>query len=252
MRSSAPLYHHVRERLRALAGELDAHAALPSETELMTAHGVSRATARRAIADLIHEGVLYTRQGRGTFVAPPRVLTGLDRPAGFTETMTALGREPASRVLDVARIRPGAQVAAALRLGAREEVYAIERLRLLDGEPCMVERAHVPAALAPGLDEHDHTGSLYMLLEREYGLVPAGGQEVIVAVNAERDVARLLDIPLAAAVLVTVRTTVDARGVPFEHTHRDARGDLCSFRVSLDGESAFADRVSADARMAPA
>src|SRR5919108_4411396 len=150
MRSSTPLYHQVREQLRALTAGLDAHQVVPSETELMAEHGVSRATARRAIADLIHEGVLYARQGRGTFVAPPRVLTGLDRPAGFTETMAALGRVPTSRVLDVGRVRPGAQVATALRLAASEEVYAIDRLRLLDGEPCMVERAHVPAALAPG------------------------------------------------------------------------------------------------------
>jgi GntR family transcriptional regulator len=244
--SGLPLYHQLREQLRALAGGLPPHAVMPSETELMGSLSVSRATARRAIADLIYEGVLYAKQGKGTYVAAPRVLAGLERPAGFTETMAALGRVPTSRVLEVARVRAGARVSAALRLSGGDEVYVIERLRLLDGEPCMVERAHVPAALAPGLDGHDHTGSLYDLLEREYGLVAAGGQEVIVAVNAEREIARLLDVPLASALLVTVRTTVNARGVPFEHTYRDARGDLCSFRVSLDGESAIADRSSAD------
>jgi GntR family transcriptional regulator len=241
--SGVPLYHQLREQLRAYAAGLEPHAVMPSETELMSSLGVSRATARRAIADLVYEGVLYARQGRGTYVAAPRVLAGLERPAGFTETMSALGHEPSSRVLDVSRIRPGAQVAGALRLPAGGEVYVIERLRLLDGEPCMVERANISAALAPGLDEHDLTGSLYAVLEREYELVPAGGQEVIVAVNAEREVARLLDVPLASAVLVTVRTTLDARGVPFEHTYRDARGDMCSFRVSLDAESAIADRT---------
>lgn len=239
--SGVPLYHQLREQLRALAGRLEADAVMPSEPELMSALGVSRATARRAIADLVYEGVLYARQGRGTYVAPVRVLTGLDRPAGFTETMTALGRVASSRVLDVRRVRPGAEVSRALRLASGEEVYVVGRVRLLDGEPCMIERAHIAAARAPGLDRHDLTGSLYALLEREYGLVPAGGHEVIVAVNADREVARALDVPLAAALLTTVRTTVDARGIPFEHTYRDARGDLCSFRVSLDGESAIAD-----------
>ena len=216
---------------------------MASETELMRSHQVSRATARRAIADLVHEGVLYTRQGRGTFVAPTRVLTGLDRPAGFTEAMTALGRSPSSRVLRVARERAAVDVAAALRVPVGAELHQIERLRLLDGDPCMIERARIPVTRAPGLETRTLDGSLYVLLEREYGLVPAGGQEIVIAVNAEPESARLLDVPLAAALLVTVRTTVDANGVPFEHTDRRARGDLCSFRVSLDRESGLADRA---------
>jgi DNA-binding GntR family transcriptional regulator len=236
---TTPLYRRLRDELRTVAREEGAHAPIASETELMRAHGVSRSTARRAIADLVHEGVLYTRQGSGTFVAPARVLTGLDRPVGFTEAMTALGRTPSSEVLGVRRIRAPADAATALRT---RDVWEVERLRRLDGEPCMLERARIPAALAPGLDEHDLSGSLYALLEREYRLVPAGGHEVVLAVNAERGAALRLDVPLAAALLSTVRTTVDAGGVPFEHTERQARGDLCSFRVSLDGDSAIADR----------
>jgi GntR family transcriptional regulator len=236
-------YQRVRERLRGDAGRLGAHNPVASETELMRSHKVSRATARRAIADLVHEGVLYTRQGRGTFVAPARVLTGLDRPAGFTEAMAALGRAPASRVLSVAGETATPDQAAALRVKVGAALHVIDRLRLLDGEPCMIERARVPVERAPGLETHDLSGSLYAVLEREYGLVAAGGHEVVLAENADRDSARLLDVPLASALLVTVRTTVDAGGAPFEHTDRRARGDLCSFRVSLDRESGLADRA---------
>src|SRR3954447_5974889 len=146
VRISLPLvrptkYDHVREHLRGQARRRQAHAAVPSETELMRAHHVSRATARRAIANLVHEGVLYTRQGRGTFVAPAPVLTGLDRPAGFTEAMTALGRAPSSRVMSVARAAATRDEAMALRIPGGAEVHVVERLRLLDGAPCMIERA---------------------------------------------------------------------------------------------------------------
>lgn len=244
-RSGVPLYHQLREQLRAAATGLAPDSVMPSEKELVETLGVSRATARRAIADLIYEGVLYTRQGRGTFVATPRVQAQLERPAGFTETMLALGRKPSTEVLDVSRVRVPSHVAAALELPGTADVYVVERLRILDGEPCMLERAHLPAALAPGLDRHDLSGSLYELLEREYDLVAAGGEEVMVAVNAERDSARRLNVPLAAALLVTARTTVDTRGVRFEQTYREARGDLCSFRVSLDAGTAISDRDSA-------
>jgi GntR family transcriptional regulator len=201
--SNVPLYHQLREQLRAMAAERAPDTVMPSEKELVERLAVSRATARRAIADLIYEGVLYARQGRGTFVAAPRVQTRLERPAGFTETMTALGHAPSTRVLGVSKVQAPVDVVEALGLAPNAEVFVLERLRLLDGEPCMLERAHIPVRLAPALDRQDLTGSLYDLLEREYGLVPAGGQEIIVAVNAQRDAARMLNVPLASALLST-------------------------------------------------
>lgn len=41
---------------------------IPSVTELVTAHGVSRATVVKAVRVLVDEGLLVTRQGWGTFV----------------------------------------------------------------------------------------------------------------------------------------------------------------------------------------
>jgi GntR family transcriptional regulator len=147
--SSAPLYRQLREQLRSAASEFESHSLMPSEKELMSWLGVSRPTARKAISDLVHEGVLYARQGRGTFTAAPRVEASLERPAGFSETMRRLGRTPSSEVLGLERTTASPRVSAALRLQTEDEVFVVDRLRLLDGEPCMHERAYVPVQLAP-------------------------------------------------------------------------------------------------------
>ena len=70
--NSAPLpkYYQLRETLREQIEVLQAGQPIPSENELCLAHDVSRITVRKALNDLIHQGLLYTVQGKGTFVSP--------------------------------------------------------------------------------------------------------------------------------------------------------------------------------------
>ncbi|MEO3888316.1 GntR family transcriptional regulator [Nonomuraea sp. B5E05] len=234
--AAVPLYYQLRERLRAVIGECEPDTPIPAEKDLMVFAGVSRATARRAIGDLVQEGLLVARQGSGTYTAPVGVTSELlgSRPAGFTETMARLGRKPTTRVL-VARAQPcAADLAPALGLEAGSEVVFLERLRLLDDEPCMIESAHLPAELVPGILDEDLTGSLYGLLRLKYGLTPASGKETIGAVNADYRLAGLLHVPMAAALLATARSTVTEGGLPLEYTIRHARGDLAVFSVELN------------------
>jgi GntR family transcriptional regulator len=241
----APLYHQLKEQIRSQVVRLAPGTLIPSEKELMDLAGVGRVTVRRAISDLVQEGVLQTHQGRGTFTARQRIEASLSRPAGFTETMRKLGRLPSTRVLMLERIQATADVAAHLGVAEGERVFVIERLRLIDGEPCMVERAHMPERNAPGLLDDDLSGSLYDLLSSQYGIEPATGSESVVAVNADHHLASLLGVPTASALLATVRMTTTRDGTPFEYTLRHARGDLLAFTVALDYGGALQDRSSA-------
>ncbi|TDE48457.1 GntR family transcriptional regulator [Nonomuraea mesophila] len=233
--AAVPLYYQLRERLRAVISECEPDTPIPAEKDLMAFAGVSRATARRAIGDLVQEGLLVARQGSGTYTAPAGVTSELgSRPAGFTETMARLGRKPTTRVLE-ARVQPcAADLAPALGLEAGAGIVFLERIRLLDDEPCMIESAHLPAELVPGILDEDLTGSLYGLLRLKYGLSPASGKETIGAVNADYRLAGLLHVPMAAALLATARSTVTEGGLPLEYTIRHARGDLTVFSVELN------------------
>lgn len=227
-----PLYYQLREHLRGIARDLGPGVLMPSENEMITLTGVSRATVRKAISDLVHEGLLHAHRGRGTFTAN-RFQTPLDRPAGFTETVRQLGRRPSSQVLSVERTQATPDAGARLQIPTGADMFVIERLRLIDDEPAMHERLHVATELAPRITDADLGGSLYELLALDYGLVPVRGTETIIAVNADHRLARILDVPVASALLATTRVTATAAGTPIEYTLRHARGDMCSFAVQL-------------------
>ncbi len=69
--SSEPIYHQIKQQLRDLiiSGQLPPGTPLPSIRSLAKDMSCSVITTRRAYQDLEHEGLIYTRQGRGTFVA---------------------------------------------------------------------------------------------------------------------------------------------------------------------------------------
>jgi|GEM_PF-97138 len=242
----APLYQQLKERLRKAASKFRAGSLLPSEAEFVAYAGVSRPTVRRAIAELIQEGALYARRGSGTYAAGRRLETGLNRPEGFTETVKRLGRKPSTQVLALETIAPTRDIAAALNLEVSSRIYVLERLRLVDGEPAMLERACLPAQLLPDLARRDLKGSLYSLLRDVYGLAPETGRETIFAVNADRRLAQVLHVPMATALLASVRVSRSGSGIPLEYTMRHVRPDLCSYAVTLGSSTALTVRPEQD------
>ena len=67
---TTPLYIQIREDLREsiASGALAPGDRLPAVTALAAERGVTPATIRRALSDLVDENLIYTHVGRGTFV----------------------------------------------------------------------------------------------------------------------------------------------------------------------------------------
>lgn len=235
--SFTPLYAQLGERLREILLELPDGFLMPSEKDLMTYSDVSRATVRKAVGDLAGEGLLVSIRGRGTFTAGKRVPTDLGRLLGFTDSMRALGLEPETRLLHLEIVPAHGEVAEGLRVERGTETLRIERLRLLKGKPCMIEKTYLVNSVVPGLMDEDLEGSLYKLLSERWGLFPARGQESLIAVNADRESSKLLGVSLGTALLSTLRKTETSDGRPLEYTFRQARGDVCLFNVDLSTSS---------------
>src|ERR1700740_3174905 len=96
-----PLYAQVEDVLaaRISSGALAVGAQLPSEEELIREFNVSRTTIRVTIQNLVRQGLVEIRRGRGTFVASSRMTQELTELTGFVEDMRMLGRTPTARVL---------------------------------------------------------------------------------------------------------------------------------------------------------
>lgn len=229
-----PLYYRIKQDLLTAleSGELKPGDRLPSERELVERYGVSRMTVRHAMGHLEQEGWVRRLQGRGCFVAPPKLEERLVSLASFTEEMEARGLVPSTQVLSVEVVR-SERIAAQLSLPTDEPLYAIERLRLADGEPMELERLYLPVRLFPGLDKHDLESSLYDLLDSEYGLRPMNALQTLEAVLAGEPEAELLKVAVGSPLLAVTRVAFSASGQVVESGRALYRGDRYRFTVSL-------------------
>ncbi len=122
--SPDPLYTQLKESLVSdiSAGRYGPHQRLPSERELSTHYKVSRMTVRQALLELARDGMIYTRTGKGTFVAEPKIDQRLRTLSGFTQDVSARGGKPTSRVLEFKVVPATPDIAAALLLPPETEV----------------------------------------------------------------------------------------------------------------------------------
>jgi GntR family transcriptional regulator len=202
---------------------------LPAERELAERYGVSRMTLRQALGALEQRGRLVRTKGRygGTFVAAPKLeLTGT---SALSDQLRGLGVAAGARVLSA--IERDAEPDEAL-LGRR--VYAIERVRLANGEPVALERGAYAAEAFPGLLDGPLDGSLYEQIRARYDEVPARAHERLEPALARPDEARALGIEPGAPVMLVERTAYSAAGRPLERSHDVFRGDRT--RVVWDSE----------------
>ncbi|MER3400992.1 MAG: hypothetical protein C4313_07660 [Thermoflexus sp.] len=231
-----PLHEQIRERLlKAIqSGKVAAHRRLPSERVLAQWFAVNRLTVRQALRELIAQGYLYARFGRGTFVAARPVHQPLQWLTSFTEDMAARGMKASSRVL-AREIRPApADIAARLGIAPGAEVVRLERLRLADGEPMAIETAFLPHARCPGLLAFDFSRcSLYEVLRKHFGLRLDRAEQVLRAVVLPAREARLLGVSRGAPAFLLERTTFLDSGEAIEFVRSFYRGDRYQFRVHL-------------------
>lgn len=239
--ASNPLYLQLKDTLedQIRAGVYQRHARLPSERELSERFGVSRMTARNALLALAHDGTVYTRIGKGTFVAGPRIDQQLQSLSGFSQEVRARGTRPSSRVLEARIAYPTGDAAAALGVNGGDQVIILGRLRLADGLPLALETAYLPCTLVPGLLNHDYAvESLYDVLENVYGLQLVLAEQRIEAGLASPRELELLQLVAPAAVLRMRRLTLTADRTPVEWVLSTYRGDRYSFHTTLSARTA--------------
>ncbi|MEO0387994.1 MAG: GntR family transcriptional regulator [Pseudomonadota bacterium] len=232
--SSGPRYVQLRRRLEdgIRSGVLEPNALLPSEREMAEITDFSRVTIRKAMQELVHEGIVEQRQGSGSFVRaqPPRLEQSLSQLTSFSEDMKRRGLTTASKWLERGVFMPSPDEMVALGLSADAQVSRIYRLRQADGQPLALERASLPRDILP--NPTDVEGSLYAFLGRT-GARPVRAIQRISAVNLDTREAGLLDLPEGAAGLSIQRLSYLQSGRVAELTQSLYRGDAYDFVAEL-------------------
>lgn len=232
--AGGPLYLRLRRWLEAAiaARRLEIGDALPSERDLAKRLDLSRVTVRKAVQELVRDGVLVQRHGSGTFVAPQpqRVEQSLSRLTSFAEDMASRGMPVTSLWLERGLHTPTPEESAALGLSADARVARIARLRCSGDLPLAIERAALAAATLP--DPQAIGTSLYAHLET-LGHRPVRAIQRIRAVGLGEADAGLLELSPGAAVLQIERTSFAASGEVIEFTRSIYRGDTYDFVAEL-------------------
>jgi GntR family transcriptional regulator len=215
-------------RNRILDNQLAPHTLLPSERELSDLHGVSRMTARHALALLESEGYVYRKRPRGTFVAESRVSFHI---GSFSDEIIRKGKEPGAHVLSAERRHPTVSAQQALGLGPDDWVHALQRLRFADSEPIAIETTYFPADLTPGLIDEDLHGSLWGVLRSCYGVAPVHATATIESIVIDDPSCGHLRIRPASPGLLLTRWSHDEDGRCIEFARDVYRADRARFEV---------------------
>lgn len=224
---STPLYLQLARNLRdhISAGGIGPGNALPSERDLSEITGMSRVTVRKGIERLIEEGVLFRRQGSGTFVSKVIQATG-SALSGFSADARSRGEDPGVIWMIKTYAMPTEEEAAALSIAPTARVVRLGRVRLSGGEPLAIEHAVVLAELLPDLGQLGD--SLYDALTAT-GAGPVSGTQRIRAALATPTEAAILCIEEKAEILRIERLTRASDGRAIEFTRSAYRGDRYEF-----------------------
>ena len=228
-----PKYYQVKRQLLEFTSAMSPGSPVPPERELARLYGTSRTTVRQALSELVIEGRLLRMQGKGTFVAKPKVAQSLEL-ASYTEGMRQHGLHPLTKILEIGYVTADDQLAGMLGIRPGGRVLRIHRLRLADGEPMSIDTSHLPARRFPGLRRQlERHASLYETLRTGYGIQLAEAEETIETVLADPHDARLLGVDPGIPLLLLSRHAIDTTGQPVEWAQSWYRGDRYKFITRL-------------------
>jgi GntR family transcriptional regulator len=222
---SRPKGVQLREILDGLLATLPPGSELPSERELAERYGVARMTVRGEIDRLTAEGLTYRLQGRGTYVAAPRVAQA-GALSSFTEDMRSRGLAPSSIVREQEEIDASAVLAGKLELAPGAPVLRLDRVRMADGTAMAVEQAYLPVSRFPGVGAADFAdASLFELLAERWDIRLGDADQRVVAVAIEGEDAEALEVAPGQPGLRFETLTRDAGGTPVFYAVSLYRGD---------------------------
>ncbi|MEI4828944.1 GntR family transcriptional regulator [Bacillus sp. FJAT-53711] len=235
--SIIPLYHQLMERLKDSIekGHWELGDKIPSENQLMDQFGVSRNTAKKAIEELVQEGILYRIQGKGTFVAKPKLQQSLMGFYSFSKVLKEKGLNPKDIILKIEEVKPTAKIKEALQLSEDVNVIEMKRLRCAEDEPFILESSFIPKHVVTDVKQLKKVGevSLYDLFSQQFNTVVTRANEAFEPVLIRADESEYLQTEAGRPALLLERTAYDINGVPVEFCISIVRGDRCRFYTEL-------------------
>jgi len=235
-------YHQIYLVLREQLQEGLFGQGIPAETELARQFGVGRVTVRRAMEQLVTEGLIVRVAGRGTFpTAQGRALAAPGAPvqaqptrlAGLMENIVSASRSTTVKVLEWRIIDASESVASALDVPAGAPVRKAVRRRSSREGPLSYITTYVPTDLAAGISRRDLVSKPMLQLLEEAGLALGRAQQTISARQADAVVAQELGVAIGTALLWVRRRVFDVEDRPVQWLEGLYRPDRYEYHMEV-------------------
>ena len=243
-------YHQVYLVLREQLQEGRFAQGLPGELALTQQFGVGRVTVRRALEQLVQEGLIVREAGLGTRPVTPagaaRKAGSVDgvaasaapahpvtRLTGLLENIVSVSRSTTVKVLDWRSIQASDSLAQVLQVEPGSTVRKVTRLRSALAGPVSYITIYVPEPLIRGFGRRDLGQKPVLQLLEESGIELGRARQTVTASAANAQVARELDVAVGTALLSVRRLVYDSADRPVQLLHGLYRPDRYEYQMEL-------------------
>ena len=233
MKNRIPRYHQIAQSLREriTEGRPAPGQRLDNQRSLAREFGVTLMTLRQALEVLERDGLIIRRHGLGTFVSSPIVDYDILHLRTFAGDLSAKGERVATRFLGSRFAVADRWVSRELGLGRRARVFALERLRLVDGRPMSLQLSYLPAAIGEEVAKADLAVTpLRQALSFKLGIEITAARETVSAVHLEAAAARELGCRPGIPAFRSDRVSIGPDGAPVVYDRVFIPGDR--FRIT--------------------
>lgn len=233
-----PLYYRVKEDIinKIKDGTYKIEEKVPGENELQKIYNVSSITVRKALSDLVNEGYLYRIQGKGSFVAKPKINRLLNLMS-FTDELKEKGIEASTMIIEIKTI-VDESIAKKLLVNKDMGITVVKRLRLADGVPIALQTSFLPENILSNSDakQLEQVESLYKILSAK-GIAPYGANEIYnITILEDKAICALFNKKKGTPAFYVKRTTYNKEGIVFEYAESVLIWDRYSIEVELKSQ----------------
>ena len=225
------IYRSIKKRIEAQ--DYPYQSLLPSENTLIEEYACSRNTVRRAIAELTTDGYVQAMQGRGVRVIYQPVgkttftIGGIET---FQETAHRNRLRAVTKVTRFDTIQADERLAAQSGFSVGAELWAVQRVRYLDGKALILDINYFLKEFVPGLTAEIAAHSIYDYIENVLGMQIITSKRRITVEHATAQDEALLDMDDYDCVAVVTNQTFNSEGLLFEYTQSRHQPDYFSFQ----------------------
>jgi GntR family transcriptional regulator len=229
-------YEEIAEDIRngILNGKFNTNEQLPLEKEMCEQYGVSRITIKKAVDELVTQGLVIKRRGAGTFVkalddTDVQKLSMAKQFEGFTESHN--DKKVTSKIIKFEVVHPTEEIATKLKITVDDFAYYLIRARYGNDEPFVIEYTYMPIVLIPGIKNDILMSSVYGYIENTLKLKIKSAHRIIRAILPDELEQKELKIDSNFPILEVEQVGFLDNGQPFEYSIAHHRSDKIEFRT---------------------